>query len=168
MKHIKQFSAMNSLLESNESLSFKDDVQDFCESNLTYLLDEGMKIIVDDSDLARSGITFRALSVTLSFHKMTARGGMKWDNIKDYIIPFLIRLSSDYNIYSTRYYDPSYELEFNKKPKNEPVFCKCYASVKDVINEREKVLETGIIKDIKFYIISSGIANYLRVRELIR
>ncbi len=93
MKHIKQFSAMNSLLESNESLSFKDDVQDFCESNLTYLLDEGMKVSI------HRYVVSQRLSVVLSFGKGNRNtGGMRWDDIKDYIIPFLIRLKKEYQV----------------------------------------------------------------------
>ena len=45
MKHLKKFSAMHSLLEqSNESLN-KEELQDFCDTYLAYLLDEGYSIV---------------------------------------------------------------------------------------------------------------------------
>jgi len=76
MKHLKRF---------NETTdNFKEELQDFCEMNLAYLLDEGTKIeIIDFPDNALIEIK---LPPTY------------WDDIKDHMIPFLTRLQNKYKL----------------------------------------------------------------------
>ena len=76
MRYIKPFN------ESKENLI--EELKDFCETNLAYLLDEGGKVEVHtfESD------TLLLINITNS----------TWSNIKDHMIPFLIRLKNNYQI----------------------------------------------------------------------
>jgi hypothetical protein len=77
MKHIKPF---NEALDEN----FREELKDFCETNLAYLLDEGRLLIEKSITLIR---------VQLSFDR-----DKDWDEIKDHMIPFLIRLTNKYEV----------------------------------------------------------------------
>ena len=79
MKHLKPF---------NESIN-KDDMQEFCEMNLAYLMDEGLQVSVSQHYMFRQQIT----KVELSFPEETL-----WLQIKDHIMPFLHRISNGYTL----------------------------------------------------------------------
>ena len=77
MRHLKRF---------NESLGkvFKDELKDFCETNLAYLLDDDVRVHVD---------SLNGIVVRIVFDQTKT-----WDEVKDQIIPFLIRLNNKYEI----------------------------------------------------------------------
>jgi hypothetical protein len=76
MKYLKPFN------ESKEI--FVEELKDFCETNLAYLLDEGGKVQV---------YTFENETLLhIDINNST------WSNIKDHMIPFLIRLKNNYHI----------------------------------------------------------------------
>ena len=77
MKYIKKYSSL--IVES-----VKDDLKDFCETSLVYLLDEGFEI---DCEESRFGI----IDIFLSLNKQ-----FDWNDIKDYFIPFIQLLSRRY------------------------------------------------------------------------
>lgn len=79
MKHLRRYN------ESSEDLT-REEVQDFCETNLAYLVDEGLKVIVDVG-----------YGVILSLKDVDGKN-RKWIDIKDQIIPFLIRLKNEYEL----------------------------------------------------------------------
>ena len=81
MKHLKRY---------NESLTPDevDDLKDFCEVNLAYLLDEDFIVDID----SRFGTTGN-----VSFN-LKRESGFTWDEISDHFIPFLQRLSNRYII----------------------------------------------------------------------
>ena len=81
MKHLKRY---------NESLTPDgiDDLKDFCEMNLVYLMDEDFIVDID----SRFGTTGN-----VSFN-LKRESGFTWDEIKDHFIPFLQRLSNKYVI----------------------------------------------------------------------
>jgi len=87
MKHLKRFSAIHSLLEqSNEATdNFKQELKEFCENNLAYLLDEGRLLVEDSRD--------KIVRVQISFDRYK-----DWNEIKDHIIPFFIRLTNRYKV----------------------------------------------------------------------
>lgn len=77
MKHIKRFN------ESNE-----EDLKDFCETHLAYLLDDyNFELYVDDIN----DDSMRSLSDSGQI-RIENTEGFKWDDIKDYFIPFLKQL----------------------------------------------------------------------------
>jgi hypothetical protein len=90
MKHLKRF---------NEGVK-QEELQEFCESSLAYLMDEGFTIKIYSrempGDRARSYIPKGQFNIFLQ--KDNARDFFKWDDIIDYYIPFLQLLSNRYDI----------------------------------------------------------------------
>lgn len=80
MKHIKPFN------ESKDN--FVDELKDFCETNLAYLIDEGLQVDIIDKGLY-DGVRLNEIKITLK---------NSWVSIKDHMIPFLIRLRNNYKI----------------------------------------------------------------------
>ena len=81
MKHLKRY---------NESLTPDevDDLKDFCEVNLAYLLDEDFIVDIDSRFGTTGNVSF----------DLKRESGFTWDEIKDHFIPFLQRLSNKYVI----------------------------------------------------------------------
>ena len=101
MKHLKRFSAVHSLLkQSNEALERDyeddftqetlDDIDDYCELNLAYLLDLGM--IIECSDIMDDETGTHECQVELSFDDTT------YSTILDQVIPFFKRIKNDYQL----------------------------------------------------------------------
>ncbi len=87
MKHLKKFNESNSI----------ENLKDFCENCLAYLLDDGeYELFVDDYPSH-----FRILFCEEN------RSHIEWNNIKDRFIPFLTLLNKNYNIIT--------EIEFSSK-----------------------------------------------------
>ena len=66
-----------------------EELKDFCETNLVYLLDEDFELDIDSRFPGSTG--------NVSFY-LKRESGFTWDEIKDYFIPFLQRLSNKYEI----------------------------------------------------------------------
>ena len=81
MKHLKRF---------NESTLDKEEVQDFCETHLAYLIDEELDISIR---LVRGGLGL-SFKLTLELNQ----NPRLWNDIKDHMIPFLTRLSNQYEL----------------------------------------------------------------------
>jgi hypothetical protein len=81
MKHLKRF---------NESIN-EYDLKDYCETNLAYLMDEGLEVKIDDYE--------GDLSVALYLYQSNGHG-RPWSEIKDQIMPFLYRFNNVYEINS--------------------------------------------------------------------
>lgn len=86
MKYLKRF---------NESVS-EEDLRDFCESSLAYLMDEGFTIKIYSNDDPRTRLPRGEFNIWLQ--KDNAKSFFKWDDVKDYYIPFLRLLSNRYDI----------------------------------------------------------------------
>jgi len=86
MKHLRKF---------NESLN-KEELQDFCDTYLAYLLDEGYSIEVSGSDeyvlVLRN--ENRPTNVPMDSPELL----FTWEEVKDQFIPFLHMLSKQYTI----------------------------------------------------------------------
>ena len=108
MKHLKKF---------NESMS-KEDLQDFCESSLAYLMDEGFTIKVMCS---RPLSTLHTGEFNIWLQKDNGREFFKWDDVKDYYIPFLQLLSNRYVIDSFTDTSDS-NVRFRYRQKNDYSF----------------------------------------------
>ena len=84
-------------------------VKDFCEMNLAYLMDDGLKVLVSPDSVRIFGVI--DYKVTLSFRLITDR---TWGTLKDQVIPFLTHLRNEYDligIATDRVVSPN--LEFN-------------------------------------------------------
>ena len=87
MKYLRKF---------NESMS-KEDLQDFCESTFAYLMDEGFTIKIFDNN-SRPFSTLRPGEFNIWLQKDNPKSFFKWDDVKDYYIPFLQLLDNRYDI----------------------------------------------------------------------
>jgi len=95
MKHLRRFN------ESN--IDALDELKDFCESNLAFLLDDKIQISYSYyPNYARVSreMTKQENIMDLDIYKVQIKNiesvfdEVYWDDIKDYFIPFLERLSS--------------------------------------------------------------------------
>lgn len=123
MKHIKPFN------ENKDN--FEEELRDFCETSLAYLLDEGYDISVTLKDKVKYPEKKYVL-VTLGLKDQESNPGhgcgwelYYWNDVKDYYIPFLQMLVRRYKLqaYPTGY------LAFNTK---RGVF---YLPLEQVIND---------------------------------
>lgn len=76
MKHLRSF---------NEGVNH-EDIKDFCEMSLAYLLDEGVSVKVDNYNRNEE-------VVTIAFHER-----LTWIECKDHIIPLLTRVANKYEL----------------------------------------------------------------------
>ena len=101
MKYLRKF---------NEGVS-EEDIRDFCESSFAYLMDEGFTIkIFSDS---RPFSTLRSGEFNIWLQKDNAKSFFKWDDVKDYYIPFLQLLNNRYDIGGMGYSTSSTNVEKN-------------------------------------------------------
>jgi hypothetical protein len=87
MKHIIPF---------NEAITgeFLSELKDFCEMNLAYLIDDGLRVGVSKHPISTDNIAY----VTIYSSSMTC--GIRWNDLTDSMIPFFTRLRRDYNVVS--------------------------------------------------------------------
>ena len=85
MKHLRKF---------NESIDH-DELKDFVESCLAYLLDEGFHVFIPRG-VSEDGTT--AIWLAISHQYAANAASFTWDQIKDYYIPLLKLLSNRYDI----------------------------------------------------------------------
>ena len=96
----------------NESLSPKEELEDFCDTHLAYLTDEGF--FIDYEELYGGHCT----NITIRHSKREDSKyshDFSWDEIKDRFIPFIQMLSKEYKLFNFHHED------FNCK-RNQ-VFC---------------------------------------------
>lgn len=97
MKHLKRFNESISVLD-------KEEVREFCETRLAYLLDDGYEIHIRKDLDSTLVISFNlpsnkfGLSIRTSLNLDEDFVKFKWNDIKDYFIPFLTHLSNNYEI----------------------------------------------------------------------
>jgi hypothetical protein len=107
MKHLKCFEAMED--ENQNWVDFMDELEDFCQTNLAYFLEEfDASITVNSTEgrhvLPRKVDINRLATITLRIENRTEvqvntrERFARWINMKDYVIPFLHFLNRDYDI----------------------------------------------------------------------
>lgn len=86
MRYLKKF---------NEDLDnqFREELKDFCETNLVYLLDEGTEVNVDESHTMWNA---KGHVIKIKFNE-----DKSWNEIKDHLIPFATRLNGKYEMMDT-------------------------------------------------------------------
>lgn len=152
MRYIRRYNESNS-----EGLNV-EQIKDFCETHLAYLMDEGLRVLV--SSQGKVMVQIRLV------HNKT------WLDIKDHIIPFLIHLKNEYDLISIASDRPtrfgSYNLEFNIIPEgygSYPEFFNIDQVISDKIdkhrfNDDYKVLSIQFrIEDSTKYDLISQITN---------
>ena len=117
MKHLKKF---NESLEPNDV----EELKDFCENCLAYLLDDGYNVSVTSRDQVKYP---DKPYIIVSLGLLEPRK-FYWNDVKDYYIPFLQMLQRRYELQSflgdTGYVCFNTEMEFR------------YLSLDQVINDR--------------------------------
>jgi hypothetical protein len=83
MKYLKRF---------NESVDFEERLKDFCETRLAYLLDEGFEVVLNDLDETYD------CEITI---KREDQRTFTWDEVKDHVVPFIIHLNKEYELYKS-------------------------------------------------------------------
>ena len=142
MRYIKSYN------ESNSQGLTQEDIRDFCEINLAYLVDEELRVIIDDYHKDK-----HYFPVILSLRRVSNKS---WSEIKDHIIPFLIRLKNQYELVSFEkdnlFNDVALDVLFNSG--GEVGSYTYYSSADDLVNDRigDWINSNCKIKTISFYI----------------
>jgi hypothetical protein len=135
MKYIKLFEAFD-----RWSRDQKTELQDYCETNLAYLMDEGFKVRVGQNISAHlvdnSGSQMK-FNTNPSYHNVSIqiikknslttddeREDFEWNDVKDHVIPFILRLERKYDIEKFRllteegtyYIKSDFEKELDELP----------------------------------------------------
>jgi hypothetical protein len=156
MKHIKTF---NEAITWNPA-EFKQELQEFCEINLAYLLD-------DTADLYVTNVSdwdeYSSWQEDLHKIQLVFRTPKQWNEIKDQVIPFLTRLNREYEVNSlyldtTLRYDSKYKIEdlINDKPHFDSTYYDTYiaSSIYKVclyVEDYKKEKPKGFISKIKSF-----------------
>jgi hypothetical protein len=73
-----------------------EELQDFCETNLAYLLDDGEFDVLVRDDVY--GKKFSGIQYMIHIKKSKLGERFKWKDVKEHIIPFLHVLNREYKI----------------------------------------------------------------------
>ena len=90
-------------MEANITDEFLSSLQDFCEMNLVYLMDDGLQVSCEKHPVSREDMDMTYLSaVTLRYPLAPGTWELlvqkDWNDIRDQVIPFFTRLNSEYNV----------------------------------------------------------------------
>lgn len=129
----------------------KNELTEYCETNLAYLMDEGFKIRIGqnlgENTVGKGGKT---LVPNPSFHNINIcmtkkeREDFFWSEVKDHFIPFVMRIQRKYNIEKIRllgddtfhYIKNDFEQELDSQPIRRVSYIDIFLSgEKEQINE---------------------------------
>jgi hypothetical protein len=169
MKHLKRFSAIHSLLEHNESLELKflpgvkaltpeeislkkEELRDFCETYLAYLLDEGFELrIYGGSQLTSNDNVIKQNPFQISLVKQD-QSIFSWHDIIDQFLPFLKFLKDNYNLERV---DPSSTVPYHRKADIKFVDYRWHGimyQTKGLLEERHNALDTKKLREVYFMV----------------
>lgn len=153
MRYIKPFN------ENKDN--FEEELKDFCETNLAYLLDEGGKVEVHTFE----STTLLHINITDSTsHTSIPKIEKLWSNIKDHMIPFLTRLKNNYQFEQRSFSGVRYEVQLKAAILDDPFhFVNVPFKIEDLINDNNPLsikvrhfqqshLEDLLISDFQFFI----------------
>ena len=145
MKHLRKFNEENVpllLSHSLEELSLKrEELQDFCETHLAYLLDEGFELKVYGG--------YTSFQVTL---QKTDKSIFLWHDIIDHFLPFLKFLKDNYNLEKV---DPSSNVPYHRKADIKFVDYRWHGimyQTKGLLEERHNALDTKKLREVYFMV----------------
>ena len=148
MRYIKLFEAFDRL-----SRDQKAELQDYCETNLAYLMDEGFKIRIGQKQKSymMKNIDKTIRNVTIQITKKDSadtsdidREDFLWEDVKDQFIPFVLRLEKIYDIEKIRflgeddfhYIKDNFDQELDEQPISKVSYIDIFLSgEKDGLNE---------------------------------
>ena len=147
MKYLKRF---------NEGFNL-EEIQDFCEGSLVYLIDEGFEVNTETLyDHFKKNSEYICITISKGREKFD------WDNVKDYIIPFITILSKNYKLDRKRcilfngikyytYHDPFTQLGMYNRKYGSETFRKTYTP-KSIIDEKLKFDKLTYLNSITIFI----------------
>jgi hypothetical protein len=143
MKHLKKFNEARKHKFDYESTLDKEEVQDFCETHLAYLIDEGLEVECYQFNESNKEVAYITLGYKLDPYEYNFPS---WDEIKDNIIPFFTHLSNKYDLLKKG--GKEVWISYVTTTDNTQVPQRVYYtgdhfkfSLKDIINDKTEVLE---------------------------
>jgi hypothetical protein len=141
-----------------ESLD-KNELLDFCETNLVYLLDEGFEIIVNDHFSKRSeGNPFYQIIIEESNEESrlgltnpnisVVKTPFSWNKIKDYFIPFMDLLDKNYKLLEWGNKSSKECIWISQEPNGSPSE---FYTLDDILNDRFRRVD-DLIYNIKIIV----------------
>ena len=92
---------------------FKEDLEDFAEDHLAYLIDDGFSVKTTDSHLYGSGYTKIRIELEELLNSEHDKD-FTWDQIEDKFVPFIYMLNRDYSISEIKFfYEGSRSVKFD-------------------------------------------------------
>ena len=100
----------------------KNELTEYCETNLAYLMDEGFRIRVGQQYAIGNvsiGIKKESLTLKQRAERCVEREDFNWGDIKDHFIPFCVRLEKEYEISEIKILGPSINLVIRDNFENQ-------------------------------------------------
>ena len=140
------------LKDFNESFrapsSFREEIQEFCENCLAYLIDEDFRIQTNLWDLDPVSVSFILIR---RFDSQIEPISFSWDDVKDYYIPFLQMLLKKYNVINSSK-SPSIlnsevqvVIRTSQHSLDDSVYYTLYEVLEDKINPYDKIVLIRIL-----------------------
>jgi hypothetical protein len=140
MKHLKKFN------ESQEELTLqREELRDFCETYLAYLLDEGFELKIYGGAELASGVTPFQVSLVKQDQSI-----FLWQDIINQFLPFLKFLKDNYNLEKV---DPSSTVPYYRKADIKFVDYRWHGimyQTKGLLEERHNALDTKQLREVFF------------------
>lgn len=94
MKWIKKFEA------SSLRSEVRDELKEFCEINLAYLMDDDYHVMITRRDSLPIDENYHKKGLIIHFYRWHQgnREGFNWVEVENHFIPFIQRLSKEYTI----------------------------------------------------------------------
>jgi hypothetical protein len=140
MRHLKRFN------ESQEELNLqREELRDFCETYLAYLLDEGFELKIYGGTELAAGVTPFQVSLVKQDQSI-----FSWQDIINQFLPFLKFLKDNYNLEKV---DPSSTVPFYRKADIKFVDYRWHGimyQTKGLLEERHNALDTKQLREVFF------------------
>jgi len=160
MKHLKRFNeslelkflpGVKALTPEEISLN-KEELRDFCETHLAYLLDEGFELkIYGGSQLTSNDNVIKQNPFQISLVKQD-QSIFSWHDIIDQFLPFLKFLKDNYNLEKV---DPSSTVPYHRKADIKFVDYRWHGimyQTKGLLEEKHNALDTKKLREVYFRI----------------
>ena len=142
MRYLKRFN------ESQEELTLqREELRDFCETYLAYLLDEGFELKIYGGAELSSGVTPFQVSLVKQDHSI-----FSWQDIINQFLPFLKFLKDNYNLEKV---DPSSSVPYHRKTDIRFVDHRWHSimyQTKGLLEERHNALDTKQLREVYFMV----------------
>lgn len=142
MKHLKRFN------ESQEELTLqREELRDFCETYLAYLLDEGFELKIYGGAELTAGVTPFQVSLVKQDQSI-----FYWQDIINHFLPFLKLLKDSYNLERV---DPSSTVPYHRKADIKFVDYRWHSimyQTKGLLEERHNALDTKKLREVYFMV----------------